>query len=65
MSYSEKWKIQTNEIMKCQRCSHEIRSVFMDNGTEGQSISEGRRHVCNIHIIVTFTLVPAPVLQSF
>lgn len=44
---------------------YEIRSVSVDDGTEGQSISEGWSHVCNVHITVTFTLVPAPVLQSF
>lgn len=39
--------------------------MSVDDGTKGQSISEGRSHVCNVHIIVTFALVPAPVLQSF
>lgn len=60
---SGKCKQMKDKVSK--KCSHEIRSVPVDDGTEGQSISEGWSHVCNVHITVTFTLVPAPVLQSF
>lgn len=44
--------------------SHEIGSVFVDEGAESQSVPEGRGHVGDGDIPVALTLDPAPLLQS-
>lgn len=43
--------------------SHQIGSVFVDEGAESQAVSEGRGHVGDGHIPVALALDPAPLLQ--
>lgn len=41
--------------------SHQVRPVFMYDGTKGKSVSEWRWHVFYFHMVVTRTFIPDPV----
>lgn len=43
---------------------HEIRSLFVDEGAESQTVPERGGHVGDGHVSVALTLDPAPLLQS-